>query len=264
MKTILLALFSVLVLDTASGQVGTYTRVLLPVLPTMAPTPGAYGSAWVTSAHVAHNAQVPVRIYPFGVCASILCDLTPPPIPPELSVDLQVGDDRYRGYFMFVESEHADRVAFTLRTQDVSRAALNFGTAIPTPSEDAFTAKTFSIGQVPTDSRFRSRLRLYSLENEPTDVTVRLYEARNAPSGLLFMTDVPPDVLVRADTVTLAPQPPRQGFGIPAVAEIPLDLSGIPGEFVRIEIEPKDQRSRLWAFVSVMNNEAQHLTVLQP
>lgn len=136
----------------------------------------------------------------------------------------------------------------------------------PFPVEQShFRSLAFSIADIPADARFRSRLRIYSLNNEGTPVVVRLYAARTVTSGLLFVLGrVDPDPLVRTDTYTAEPQTASEGISVPAVVEVPLDLSGVTTEFARVEIEPLAHNSNVWAIVSVTNNEAQHITVLSP
>jgi hypothetical protein len=242
-----LLLLTCFVTATAGAQINgvAYKRFLMPVLPTAAPVPGAFGSQWVTTVDVAHTATAPVNIYPFGACQVFDCFLRTPRIAPGLSVQLQIQSSNHRALFLFVEREFADRVNFTARVRDVSRAALNYGTTIPTPSEDDFRTGSISIGGVPTDSRFRSWLRIYSLDDKAARVNVRLYRAGNASSTSLFLRDVAPDVFLRADSYLLEPHAPSEIIS-PAMVEIPLDLSGIANPIVRVEIETVESSTRLW------------------
>lgn len=106
---------------------------------------------------------------------------------------------------------------------------------------------------MPTDSRFRQILRIYGFDPaRPGLVEVRFF----AEDATLIATKQ-----VALTNVHQDPRFPTYG----EIAWLTGELPEIAAEDrVRIEIVPLTPGLRLWAFVSVTNNETQHVTVVTP
>ncbi|MBV8543818.1 MAG: hypothetical protein JO088_03645 [Acidobacteria bacterium] len=142
-------------------------------------------------------------------------------------------------------ADHADRLHFTVRLREMSRDPDGPGTEIPVLRSRDFQQKKVWLSSIPTSSRFRSTLRVYT---RWYSVTVRVKD--NASGEVLkewliphyFPTDV--DTL---GTVTLA-----------GLLEAPEVRSH---ERVRIEVE---SASPVWALLTLTDNESQRVQIFTP
>lgn len=235
-------------------------RILIPV---NAPAvPGAYGSVWSTSVTLTNHSDAPLQVYGYGTCHIHPC--FPNPIPPDATLS-----PRSVGPFLEVERSRAHDLTVQLRVQDISRQALTWGTSIPVVRErDLFTTQTLNLTDVVQNERFRSLLRIYDFDpsgdGTPTDreVLVRIYGLVAGTSG---GDNAVPDRLLTERRETLRSSPPGAFIG-PPTAQLPLwalpELNGF--ERVRLEITALTPGLRFWAFVSITNNESQHVTTVTP
>ncbi|HEX9163234.1 MAG TPA: IPT/TIG domain-containing protein [Thermoanaerobaculia bacterium] len=149
------------------------------------------------------------------------------------------------GVILWVQKELASSFVANLRVADLSRSFANFGTEIPVVRKADFRNGAIALAGIPLTPQFRLTLRIYSLEQESTTVTVRWIQGGS-------------------ETVDLRP---AAGIFHPAYAQV----SQFPGfvaspvpERADLLIEPSDPSRRIWAFVSVTNNETQDITVIAP
>jgi hypothetical protein len=164
-----------------------------------------------------------------------------------------------------VESGHADQLSFELRFRDLSRQAQTWGTELPVARERDFRTGKISLVDIPISDGFRQLLRVYSLndDGQAALVRVRAYAIRadrDLPSG-------PPDVFLGQSVFPLqfvAPGSPSGAPGFLAVGDLSAIASLNAVQRIRLEIEPVSQGLSLWAFVTVVNNETQHATVITP
>ena len=163
------------------------------------------------------------------------------------------------GAFLFISSDRVNDLEIQLRAYDISRDATNFGTQIPVVHEDEFVdveRDPIVLLGVPTDERFRNTLRIYSTHE--TGAIVELYS--NQQQGMLQWRRV----YLSA---------PGSAFE-PAYAEVN-DLPVGVGT-LRVRIVPgwadgpppsppwPGPQPGIWAFISVTNNDTQHITVISP
>jgi len=131
---------------------------------------------------------------------------------------------------------------------------------VPFARESDFSADRIDLLGIPTDARFRKTLRIYSLDPVATDVEVREYVEPESS----ILTGVPiesvADTLVGTTTVHLAASASR--FAAPAYAELGSLPSSTTGT-VRLEIRPLAPGTRIWAFLSLTNNETQAVTIVR-
>ena len=139
-----------------------------------------------------------------------------------------------------------------LNVRDTSRNAQDLGTEIPVVHEAQLYARPFSIPNVPNDPRYRTTLRLYNLDSAPPFILRVFLSGATQPVA-----------------VTTIPLTATAGLRDGGYAEVTTLLPPLP-EFVsgplRLEIDPQIHSGirSAWGFVTVTNNETQHVTVISP
>lgn len=241
------------------GQVDPeFERILVPVF-TVYPLAGARGSLWQTDLWIRNNGPEPVRIYGYDYwgCSMTPCPLLPgaPPARP-FAASRPVAVSR----FLMVERARAGQVSINLRVVSLSSRDVSEGTEIPTPREWEFRAGVTALMNVPTASSFRRVLRIYSGDaDRGGEVVVRVRGANPAWRNPDFGAGRDP--LLGETSVFLSPgrfEPPST------------EMTQLPGidspqyERVTVLIEPVSPDLRIWAFLSLVHNETQQLTVVSP
>jgi hypothetical protein len=241
-----------------------YTRFLIPVY--TGEIPGAFGSRWQSRTWIHYSGTELAIIVPRAGCYGIMCtpEGTLGPGEPSLPYQQLAGFPE-PAILVHVESAYADDVTFATRVRDLTRLADTAGTAIPVVREDRMPAGPVYLLDIPVDRRFRQTLRLYALpEVENPEVTVRYFRQPDA-SGFRIDLDIH---LLRTDRVTLRRHAP--GFPVnyyPALAEIGnIDLMPeLAGEkTIWVEVAPVTAGLRIWALMSVTNNDTQQVTIITP
>jgi len=238
---------------TLFAQEPPYERVMIP-LAIAGEVLGAFGSRFTTQVIVRNDADSPVLIsqQPLG-CGRVPCGLG---IERKSSQTLLLSVPNGRATFIYVEAPGKGQVTFNARVQDVSRQALTWGTELPIVRDsDWFVGRAAQIINVPTDARFRQTLRVFEDIGGPTrTVRIRIFP---------MDSEVP---LVDTTRTTILDTPNPGGFpSYPAyvqinhlVDEFP-QLAAVPR--VRVELSAP---FAVWGFVSVTNNETQHITTVTP
>jgi hypothetical protein len=215
-----------------------FERFLIPV--SVGNAPGAYGSLWDTELWYRNNSNYPVVVTPLWETDRI------PTIGQTEGLPLVPNPAWAPGQFLWVSREGSDKVQFDLRLMNRADPTGDWGVKIPVVREGQFL-DSVEIINVPTSSDFRSALRIYALDetlSEQGSVTVRIYSHLER---LLVSADIPLS-------------------GSPRYAAI-LSLADAFPEIrresrVRVHIEPRDPGARLWAFVSVVSNRTQHVSIV--
>lgn len=224
----------------------SFERILVPLIYNGA---GAFGSLWRTEVAVRSSATVPVRLWrPVNGIEEIGNTST-----------MLNGDPAPAGVFLIAPRDMAATLSFNALVRDVSREATDFGTELPVVRESSvMRGHPVELLNVPSDPRFRHKLRIYSFHSLTSVVSVETYSMTD---GRTFASR---DVLLRSSE----PCPDDGPCGSVRPAYIELDtLPGLgalaPGErfAIRIWVPPWD---RIWAFVTITNNETQRLTVISP
>jgi len=241
-------------LSASSARADVFDRVLLPVALT-AETPGAFGSRWVTQLTARNDNDETVIITPSpGGCAITVCptrEVSPrTTVTPEFEPAFPDP-----GAFVFVSHAGSSRVAFNLRVQDISREALTWGTEIPVVRESDVHTDGLTLLDIPTDQRFRATLRVYDFDGAVDNlVLVHFFDL----NGNVVLAEVPLRLSSPSGVAdTLVP-------GFAQVLSLSDTFPELAGRRLRIEITPLTQGVRYWAFVSVTNNETQHVTTVTP
>lgn len=246
-----------------SGEpTGKLERILLPVF--TPPVFGNHGAEFRTDLRAA-NLDDSDYLYMFGFmsigCPIVVLDCTQTSDRGFMfGRGQEVGPDEWTpsgtpGTFIYVPTEDVANLSLQLRAYDVSRDETNFGTEIPIVFEkDMFVEQDIVLLDVPTDDRFRNTLRLYgnddaadaqvTLEITPVLTGVAQYrEIKLLSSGSAFapayaeVSDLPVGVGPLRLRIFPPVAPPISGPWFPPA---------------------------LWAFVSVTNNETQHITLISP
>lgn len=214
-------------------------RILLPVL--TPPVFGAFGSEFRTALRLMNMGEQTLVVYGLPQNCVVLC-IDPEGIPMQLEPNQVAGEHDVvylgnPGRFIYVSPEQSADLAAHLRVYDTSRAAENFGTAIPVVRHSQFRTSAFGLLNVPTDPRFRNTLRLYS--TAPTTVTIE---------GL----DAAPRVVALSGGAALHD---------PAYAALGFSTQAGLKDLI---VTPAAGGPAVWGFVSVTNNLTQHVTTISP
>lgn len=232
---------------------------LLPIAINDRTVPGAYGSEWIARFGAANSMSTE---------AIFQMPLSMPEVSNSIRIEsgqsaLAVGwiPQFYNptivpGLMIFYDPRDEAGIHFSLRVQDLSRQSSTWGTEIPVVREHEFRTGRVQLPLVPLDARFRSMLRVYDVDRLGGSVAIRFYDDDGV---LLAVSSLPLDV----------PNPTTQITGVwyPGYLQMGDFVAWHPQlaghDRVRIEVEPP-AGVHFWAFVSVTNNETQHVTLITP
>lgn len=227
-----------------------FERVLVPVIFS---GPGAFGSQWTTQAVVENAGPDEVPLFRTQLELWTTCAI-PEGCPMETLPAGQVAIVRGQwptGRYVYAARGNAFR--YSVLVKDLSRQAEALGTEIPVVREDDWIDGTVHLLNVPSDSRFRTALRVYLEGDVDTTTAVPLRIYRMGSNTLLVETHLAIDSAHNG-------QIPATNW----IADLTAQLGITPGEPLRIEIGQTLARERIWAFASVTNNDTQHVTVISP
>jgi hypothetical protein len=228
-----------------------YERALLPVFWS---GPGAFGAQWQSTASLYNGNEYTLTaahstVFHFD-CAITTCDSRPIA---NSTTTVTADSSQTAGVVEELPHQAMAKIDFGLTIHDFSRSAQDLGTEIPVVRQSSLYARTFSIPNVPNDPRYRVTLRLYNLESAPL-FGLRIYT--NVSSGPVVTKPIAltADAGLRNGAFAiindlLAAYPEIAGFG-------PL----------RVEIDPgiRNGYKSAWGFITVTNNDTQHVTVFSP
>ena len=233
----------------------TFDPILFPIF-----TPPVFGqgdSEFRTTAEFWNRSlDQPVTFY--GLDTS--CTLIDPPLHPEMPFTLQARQTHALNLWpdcsqsigkLFYVPPGNRSLAASLRVWEVTRQGENHGVEIPVVHRDDFDEESIALVGVPTDPKFRLTLRVYSLNRGSNVVYVsfdgNVVQLPLQPSSNIFE----PSYAVMTD---FNPGPGRTIFpNVNVLVETPRGPGGavIPG-------------TPIWAFITVTNNETQHITTITP
>jgi hypothetical protein len=232
-------------LNPEAPEPAFFERILLPVLYT---GPGSFGSKWRTEAAVFNGNPYPLESPRgvFNVPCFPICDPRPQPN----STTFLAATNLPNGFVSWVSRQAAKNLQFSLVVRDLSRDASAFGTSVPVVRENEFFDRPFSLVNVPADSRYRLGLRLYAYEAIPTAVRLRFFVLNGTGEA------------IGERNVVLFPAPDHAfAFLGDLAAQFPEIAGRGP---LRIEVTPLQEGTLAWGYVSITNNETQHVTVIAP
>jgi hypothetical protein len=251
--------------DKAQGNRVDYVQYLVPV--TGQSMPGAHGSLWTTEWTVFNASPWLARMI-WAHCPPTASPCPLPEVGPMTTARLgafpSIGNGR-DGAFVYVPRLLAEQTAMSLRVRDLHQSA-NFGTEVPVVRvESEFTnniRQVLRLIDIPTDGRFRATLRIYSFDQAPKQVNLRILNERND-----VLVDAPVNL---AGVVTAAfdpfPLAPAYAQFDPLTPEV-----RAAGTHIRIELSAMSDHllsppmvHPIWAFVTLTNNETQQVTTVRP
>lgn len=250
MKTILAPIAVLMMFSSASfGQ--TLESVLIPIA-LEEPVPGAFNSLFKTEVWVVNTGTAAIKMAPQ---CQIVCE----------DIELSPGAARLNGAVVHYAREAGrpfarvhlvagspDNLTVTARVQDISRQAQTWGTELPVVRQTDLRS-SLNLVDIPTDIRFRQTLRAYSFS--PTQVRLRIFS---------LPTDAVSPGSVLVDEVTQLASTAASSVGYFQVLNL---VDAYPqlltAPRLRIEISSMSNE-RIWAFVSITNNETQHITTITP
>jgi len=241
-------------INPAAAPVAEWERLLIPLTGT--DVPGANGAVWRTETTAILLA--PTEIHPtYCTRGPVPCEV---PYPLNLPFDAQrigpyVRGDWPNGQFVYLRTGEAAKLRLDSRVYDLSRTEQTAGSEIPIVREHEFSAEPLAITGIPLATHYRHTLRVYDLEGrDGARVAIHLYAGgeitpRASTTGTLVLP---------ANAIPLDNHLPSH----PAYLQLdPLTLDSLAGATnMRIDIEPLDAGLRIWAFVSVTNNQTHHVT----
>lgn len=239
-----------------------FERVLVPIVYSFTgEIRGAYGSVWevgIVGSNDGDN-DVVATSYPLPAgCTQPPCTQG---IPGHSTIPLVAyAPDPGAGAFLFIDRTGAADVTLSLRIRDTSRALETWGTSIPIVRERDVATSRLELLDVPTESQFRSALRVYDFDDAADrSVSVKIY----SKSGTTPLVEAVMQLRQLTDSeanLQLVGRPGR--FAINDIVAFFPQLAAVPR--VRIEVTPVTPGLRFWAFVSTTHNTTQHVTLTLP
>ena len=234
----------------APGELATAQpreAIMFPIIAAQ-PTPGAYGSLWVTTLAVHNEGEQSKSILP--IC-QIAC---PPPLVVAPGQTREIQSLLLPGSYLLVDSGYP--LNFHLRARDLSRTSRSAGVEIPVVREDDFKPAV-QLLNVPFEEDFRLSLRVYAARRQIDPQPQLFAQIRAFDDDGALIEELRLEIIFR-------------GGGRP-LGELHNLRSHMPQartyESVRFEvsIEPDPEGPiHTWALITVTNNDTQEVTVISP
>ncbi|HYK02735.1 MAG TPA: hypothetical protein VE974_13335 [Thermoanaerobaculia bacterium] len=219
---------------------------------------GAFGSDWRSDIVVRNDGPVTIETRPlFWANPTIPTLPIPEPIAPGGKGNFPQLE-RDGGQFLYVPRGLEEKLSYASHVVDRSRSESDLGTELPVVrAED--TDSVVKLLQVPVGELYRAKLRVYDVAANRS-VLVRFTD----PAGRESLTVVG----LALTGIPVCPIAPcvadRPAFGVLDLETIPGLQSGNFPNGVDVTITSVGDGGRLWGFVTVTNNDTQHVTVYTP
>jgi hypothetical protein len=231
-----------------------FERLLLPLY--VHPIQGAFGSEFHTDFTARLESGEPLNIHGLRYPCIVTCiPVSDQPYlltrdTPEANRD-NTEPTGTPGAFLYVPKTRTGDVAMNLRAYDTSRSAENFGTELPIVRARDFTPREeqLSLVGIPSDPRFRQRLRIYGF----------------GPFGASLLLEVDGFNYHAEHRLEMEPNPDLFHPGYVEFSNFPVSAGPLRVTISVLSHTTSDVRPfSYWAFVSVTNNETQHITTITP
>lgn len=229
-----------------------YARVLLPVFWS---GPGAFGAQWQSEATAWNGNEYPLTPAHATIfhiqCPITTCDSR---VPGNSTATVNADGSTVTGVVEELPRQATAKSDFGLVIRDTSRADKDLGTEIPVVRDSQLFARTFSIPNVPADARYRLTLRLYDLDGVEGVFSLRIY-TNGAPYPTV------------TESIALTAQESLRNGGFAIVNDLIAKYPQLAGSGpLRVEIDPliRHGARSAWGFITVTNNDTQHVTVISP
>lgn len=262
MRTRRFAIVLFLILSTTGlfAQVIEFERVLLPI---SAPeVGGAFGSRWVTEHFVRNDGSTVVQLMRDD-CGGPACLV---PVGPGVSFRANPAQRKDR-LWLSVEKDRAGQMFFSTVVRDISKTVEPWGTKIPSVFESEFRQDRLQLLNVPSDLDFRKNLRVYLIPQIETGgpfeivLAVRVFNLEaelNSPGTRQLLSE---------RLYTLPTSKFEENFDYLPIFDLDAAFPGLQAatERLRVEVERvSGYHAKLWALLTVTNNETQHVTIFTP
>lgn len=250
---------------TAAGPEDGYEAILLPVY-TDGSVAGANGSLWKSDFWLRNDGSDDITLAPWNCPADGGCGAVFP-----LTHVLKAGETLHNlpAFFivpgpnparlLYASRDHSRDLSGNLRTSDVSRLASNAGTEVPIVREADLHTATIQLHNVPLDAHFRIMLRIYEVSQAESRFRVNFYpEDTGASQPAIASVEL---TATASETGAFRLHPAWAQYG--AITDL-LNVPTILPVQLRAEIIPLTPGARFWAFISLTNNETQHVTLITP
>ena len=248
---------SVLVIGVGSAE--NWERLLIPVADLL--VSGAGGARWTTeiSALILADERPPFAPHPCEFDSG-LCFYGPPPLRREIDAfSYLLRSNNSNGQYFYVRPQDAAKWRFNARIRDAARVEQTAGAEMPIVRDSAFRGDTIALLNVPVAPQYRHTLRIYDdAGRDRVSAAIRIYAADETEPRVSVVRQL---VRSRGQTTTTALLPTHPAYAQAELAQLG-SLAGL--ESLRVEVEPLDPGVRLWAFISIVNNETHHVTVVTP
>jgi hypothetical protein len=215
----------------AAPLAALFERVLIPVIYN---GPGAKGSLWTTDVLVRNPNEWQVPLWPQKMVAA--------------QRPQRIDEEAPHGLFLFVPRSETLHFAATVRGR-----ADAIGAEMPIVRENDFRSVPFELIDIPAQPQFRQTLRIYS-PDAAGRVRVLAYDMHN---GVPFHE--------KYIELTPSGSVDRPAFAVISdFAAAFRGFSGGPTQRVGLRIEPDVAGARLWAFVSVTDNDTLDVRLITP
>ena len=242
---------------TEPPPVVEYTRILVPL--TAEDTPGNNNAIWRTETTMLLASETPMELRPYlcGDLTPALCvDRVPPMNVPfnARTLPAYAFGGSPNGQFFYVRKEAAGQFRANSRVYDVARLEATAGAEIPIAREHDFVARTISLLGIPNAPQFRHTLRVYGFDAQEEPVQISLYVGEETVPRVVQV-----NTLAKLQGTTLIPGnlPSHPSFHQLQLDQM-MPLTGITAP-LRVDVKPLGS-GRIWAFVSVTNNNTHHVT----
>lgn len=224
-----------------------FERILIPLLYS---GPGAFGSQWVTEAQMYNGAPVELPWFHDVAKPCPECTLA---VPPQAARSLSAFGNDGNGIVMFIPRAIADQVQFTALARDVSREQGSWGAEVPFAREREFRTDDVVLPFVPVDSRYRAMLRVYAINGVLENVGVAVFKDDRPITSKIVRLDGP-----------CSAEPCNSADPAQATVDIGSMIpEGTTGPVTVRIYNASSAPLRKWGFVSITNNDTQHVTVIR-
>lgn len=160
------------------------------------------------------------------------------------------------GYVLHPAKDSTDQLAINILVRDLSKQSEALGTELPAVRERDFKTRRVTLLNVPSDPKYRLTLRVYSFDPLPGMNTVQYWAHTMSTSeqATFWTAELKPPRhenepwSATVDLMTAHPEIANKGALRVTVMPVRTDLAG----------------PRFWAFVTVTNNQTQHVTAITP
>jgi hypothetical protein len=230
--------------------VDEYERVFFP---TSYSGEGAFGSLWTALNYVYNRGPAALEILP--VLPDHLLPVVPDPILDPGEKRLLRGEFRDGGTFVYVPRGTEPWLAYASHIADESRRLTDAGTELPVVHERDTGPRVNLLG-VPLTNESRQTLRIFDLAGAGAEVVI-VVRVPNRPEPVV-LTATPASSFA---CVTTPCFPHHPAYAVINLHTVP-QLRGAGR--AEIEIRARTNERALWAYVTVTNNETQHVTTWTP